>query len=282
MGAPHPGDDAATPTVAAVPRKVGASPEGDWEARALRLLAHGELEVRGRLVVSSNSALLCAVRLAAATDSMAPVEAAAIYKPIRFERPLWDFPDGTLAHREVAAFLVSRAAGWGIVPPTVLRDGPAGRGMVQLWIEADRRVDAWAMVEADDARLRPMAIFDAVVNNTDRKGGHIIPARIASDSTRRRGRDVHLFGVDHGVCFSADPKLRTVLWAWRGTPLSRAEIEVLARLRVELGGDLGTELGRLLSPYEVAATCDRVDALLASGSFPQPTADWPAVPWPPY
>jgi len=275
---------------------------------ALRLLREGELEVRGRLIVSSNAALLCTVALAS-------VASAAIYKPIRFERPLWDFPDGTLAHREVAAFLVSEATGWGIVPPTVLRDGPAGPGMVQLWIDEDQAVDAWELVQAADERLRPMAVFDAVVNNTDRKGGHILPVRLDAGEAANAGEAgeamgeakaagaaeamneamaahagepgdgdsaLHLYGVDHGVCFSDEPKLRTVLWAWRGTPLAPAELDVLRRLRTDLDGDLGRGLRQLLAPGEVSATHARIEMLLADGCFPEPLPDRPAIPWPPF
>ena len=125
------------------------------------------------------------------------------------ERPLWDFPDGTLAGREISAFLVSEATGWRVVPPTVLREGPFGPGMVQLWIDGDEDVDLPAFVRRDDPALRRMAVFDAVVNNADRKGGHIIPMP-----------DGHVYGVDHGICFSVDPKLRTLLWRWAGKPLT--------------------------------------------------------------
>lgn len=252
--------------------------------------------MRGRLIVSSNAALLCTVALA-------PVATAAIYKPIRFERPLWDFPDGTLAHREVAAFLVSEATGWGIVPPTVLRDGPAGPGMVQLWIDEDEAIDAWELVQAADERLRPMALFDAVVNNTDRKGGHILPVRLDAGEVANAGAGaakaagageagdgageagdgaLHLYGVDHGVCFSDEPKLRTVLWAWRGTPLAPAELDVLRQLRTDLDGDLGHGLRQLLAPEEIQATRGRIEALLADGRFPEPLPDRPAIPWPPF
>jgi len=195
----------------------------------------------------------------------------AVYKPIRGERPLDDFPDGTLAHREVAAFAVSEATGWRIVPETVLRDGPFGPGMVQRWIDVDPGVDVVALIVEADPRLRPIAIFDAIVNNTDRKGGHLLPVP--------RG---HVHGVDHGVCFSAVPKLRTVLWAWRGQPLADAELESIRRVRDALDGALGEELGHLLEPVEVAATMRRADRLLRSGRFPQPSANWPAVPWPPF
>ena len=156
----------------------------------------------------------------------------AIYKPTLGERPLDDFPDGTLARREVAAWHVSEASGWGIVPPTVLRDGPFGEGMVQAFVEADPEVDVVAMVVEDDPRLRRMAVLDAVMNNTDRKGGHILPVD--------GGRHVH--GVDHGVCFSPVPKLRTVLWGWRGDPFEPDELAGLERIRAALDGELGATL----------------------------------------
>ena len=300
---------------------------------ALWVLREGELEVRGRLVVSSNAALVGIVSTkspveprdgadapdasapgvvgAEATDPGRPARSrlldtllaggapepgrdvlAVVYKPIAFERPLWDFPDGTLANREVAAFLVSEATGWGIVPPTVLREGPAGLGMVQLWIDEDETVDAWELVQADDERLRPMALFDAVVNNTDRKGSHILPVRRATDddgeargglSRAEAAADaIHLFGVDHGVCFSEDPKLRTVLWAWRSTPIAEPELAVLRALDRALDAELGRQLAALLDEAEVAATRRRLRDLLTSGRYPEPSPDWPAVPWPPY
>jgi uncharacterized repeat protein (TIGR03843 family) len=196
----------------------------------------------------------------------------AIYKPTLGERPLDDFPDGTLARREVAAWHASEASGWGIVPPTILRDGPFGEGMVQAFVEADADVDVVAMVVEDDPRLRRMAILDAVMNNTDRKGGHILPV----DGGR------HVYGVDHGVTFSPVPKLRTVLWGWRGQALEQDEIDGLERIREGLEADLGDTLRQLLSRLEVRATTNRVDALLAARRFPYPSPDWPAIPWPPF
>jgi uncharacterized repeat protein (TIGR03843 family) len=196
----------------------------------------------------------------------------AIYKPTLGERPLDDFPDGTLARREVAAWHASEASGWGIVPPTILRAGPFGEGMVQAFVEADADVDVVAMVVEDDPRLRRMAILDAVMNNTDRKGGHILPV----DGGR------HVYGVDHGVTFSPVPKLRTVLWGWRGKPLEQDEIDGLERIREGLEADLGDTLRQLLSRLEVRATTNRVDALLAARRFPYPSPDWPAIPWPPF
>ncbi len=170
------------------------------EDAALDLLTGGELRLIGQLSVSSNNAMLAVV-------SAGDLEAACIYKPVAGERPLRDFPDGTLARREVAAFAVSRASGWGIVPPTVLRDGPFGEGMVQLWIRHDGETDPVALVIGSDPRLRRIAVFDAAVNNTDRKAGHLVPVPGG-----------HIYGVDHGVTFSPVPKLRTVLWEWRGQP----------------------------------------------------------------
>lgn len=236
---------------------------------ALDLLARGRLEVMGRLVASTNNALLCTVTLPC-PDPEPDLVAACVYKPIAGERPLDDFPDGTLARREVAAFVVSEATGWDVVPPTVLRDGPYGEGMVQLWIEVDDDVDPIALVVEDDPRLRPIAAFDAAVNNTDRKAGHLLPVPGG-----------HVFGVDHGVCFSVVPKLRTVLWAWRGERFSDEERDVLARLRAGLDAELGERLASLLHPREVAATSRRIDRLLATGVFPWPDPRRPALPWPP-
>lgn len=233
------------------------------EDAALGLLIGGELRIIGQLWVSSNSAMLGVVRAA-------DVEAACIYKPVAAERPLGDFPDGTLARREVAAFLVSQASGWGIVPPTVLRDGPFGTGMVQLWIRHDGETDPVRLVVESDPRLRRIAVFDAAVNNTDRKAGHLVPVPGG-----------HIYGVDHGVTFSPVPKLRTVLWEWRGQPFDDEEASVLRTLRAGLDGTLGDGLRALLDPIEVSATARRLDRLVASGVFPQPDPRWPAMPWPP-
>jgi uncharacterized repeat protein (TIGR03843 family) len=237
---------------------------------ALGLLRDGQLEVLGRLVASSNRALYCVVSQHC-PDPEPDLVATCVYKPVRGERPLDDFPDGTLAYREVAAHELSEATGWGIVPPTVLRDGPAGVGMVQLWIETDESLDPWDLVQHSDARLRSMAVFDAMVNNADRKVGHILP--VAGG---------HLFGVDHGICFSTEPKLRTVLWGWRGRRLASPEIEVLEQVRQDLAAGLGDSLRRLLAPIEVTATIARVDELLRTRRFPLPDPDRPAIPWPPF
>jgi hypothetical protein len=237
---------------------------------SLEVLAEGEIEIAGRILGSTNHAMFCRVtRLCPPPE--APVVVNAIYKPIAGERPLDDFPDETLSRREVAAFLVSEAMGWSIVPPTVLRDGPFGDGALQLWIDADETVDVVAMVVDDDARLRRIAVFDAAVNNTDRKGGHLLPVTGG-----------HVYGVDHGVTFSTVPKLRTLLWGWRGQSLAPDELDGLARLRDALRGDLARDLAGLLSRGEIAATRRRVDELLETRRFPLPRPDWPAIPWPPF
>ncbi|MET9439577.1 SCO1664 family protein [Streptomyces sp. NPDC006610] len=255
------------------------------------LLAAGELTVRGRIRDASNAALYCTV----AHEGR---EAACVYKPVAGERPLWDFPDGTLARREVAAYEVSEATGWGLVPPTVLRDGPYGEGMCQLWIEAVpgdellALVDAeepgpgWKavglaevgegrtalLVHADDPRLRRLAVLDAVINNADRKGGHLLPAA-----------DGRLYGIDHGVTFNTENKLRTLLWGWAGEPLPDEAVDVLKRLREDLapGGALAGRLAGLITGAELDATRARIDALLATGVHPEPGGEWPAIPWPP-
>ncbi len=249
----------------------------------LEALASGDLELLGRLVGSSNNAMVVRVWPAGALpDPAAPVvqiggdDLLAVWKPTRGEQPLFDFPIGTLTRREVAAFLVSEALGWGIVPPTLLRDGPFGEGMLQRWIEADPEADVVAMVNDDDQRLRRVAVFDAIINNTDRKAGHLLPIPGG-----------HLHAVDHGVTFSVVPKLRTVLWAWEGDPFEADEISGLERVAEALGtvaapGPLAGALRELLAATEVDATRARVAELLASRRFPSPSPDWPAIPWPPY
>jgi len=230
----------------------------------LRLLRDGELSVEGRLYDASNATLYCTVTLDGVTASC-------VHKPIVGERPLWDFPDGTLAYREVSAYAVSVAMGWDIVPPTVLREGPFGPGMCQLWIDIDESIDLSALARSDHPQLRRMAVFDAVVNNADRKGGHLLPSP-----------DGHVYGVDHGVCFSVDDKLRTLLWRWRGKRLTEEAIDVLSGLRAQLEGPLGEALMELLYRDEVLATIDRVDRLLATRRHPMPSDAWPPVPWPPF
>ncbi|MGW8065653.1 SCO1664 family protein [Streptomyces ziwulingensis] len=267
------------------PRSVTA------DAADAELLARGELAVRGRIRDASNAALYCTVAYGGR-------EAACVYKPVAGERPLWDFPDGTLAQREVAAYEVAEATGWGLVPPTVLRDGPYGEGMVQLWIEAEPQTELLALVDAeepgpgwkavalaevdegrtallvhaDDERLRRLAVLDAVLNNADRKGGHLLPAA-----------GERLYGIDHGVTFHAENKLRTLLWGWAGESLTEEALAVLDALGKALkdGSALAHRLAALITPAELDATRARVDALLASGRHPEPSGEWPAIPWPP-
>jgi uncharacterized repeat protein (TIGR03843 family) len=268
-----------------------SAPDGEGgEQATLDLLASGKLEVEGRLVDASNATLYCTIGTngrplntpknpknprtarAAQTAGNPPGQVACVYKPIAGERPLWDFPMGTLAGREVAAYAVSRAAGWDVVPPTVMRDGPFGPGMCQLWIDHDTDLDLIALSRrTDHAGLRDMAVFDAVVNNADRKIGHLLPVT-----------DGHLYGCDHGVCFAEDYKLRTVLWQWRGKTLPRRSLEALRRLQAQLSdGVLEAELSSLLTASEIDATRIRVDTLLKHRVHPYPPADWPAIPWPP-
>ncbi|MGW6689527.1 SCO1664 family protein [Streptomyces sp. NPDC054961] len=257
------------------------------------LLAHGELTVVGRIREASNAVLLCSVTHGGAS-------ADCVYKPVKGERPLWDFPDGNLARREVAAYLVSEATGWGLVPPTVLRDGPYGEGMVQEWIETGESPEAgllalvdgeeagegWRpvafaevgegrtalLVHADDERLRRISVLDAVINNGDRKGGHLLPAP-----------DGRLYGIDHGVSFHTEDKLRTLLWGWAGEPLTEDARSVLGTLEARLapGEPLATRLAELVTAAELGAVRARVALLLRTGTHPQPSGQWPAIPWPP-
>ncbi|MFJ5548945.1 SCO1664 family protein [Streptomyces sp. NPDC093225] len=266
--------------------------EGDAQVTA-ELLARGELTVLGRIREASNAVLLCDVAHDGTT-------ARCVYKPVAGERPLWDFPDGNLARREVAAYLLSEATGWGLVPTTVLRDGPYGEGMVQQWIESDDGAEAgllalvegdepgegWKavghaevgggrtalLVHADDPRLRRLAVLDAVINNGDRKGGHLLPAP-----------DGRLYAIDHGVTFNTEDKLRTLLWGWAGEPLTDEAVEVLLRIASETadGGPLATRLAELITAAELAAVRDRVAQLLETRRHPVPSGQWPAIPWPP-
>ncbi|MEP6696284.1 MAG: SCO1664 family protein [Pseudonocardiales bacterium] len=231
---------------------------------ALALLREGTLDVEGRLIEASNATLYCTVTL----DDLA---AGCVYKPVRGERPLWDFPDGTLAGRERAAYLLSEATGWAIVPPTVLREGPFGPGMCQLWMDPDPTVDLVALARSNNPGLRRMAVFDAVINNADRKGGHLLPQA-----------DGHIYGCDHGLCFHVEDKLRTLLWRWAGSPLTSEAVEVLTGLRARLAGELGEELLSLLTRAEVSRLGRRVDRLLDTRRYPAPSGEWPAVPWPPF
>ena len=225
-------------------------------------LTNGELVVTGRLVDASNATLY-------ATSTLNEQSIVCIYKPIAGERPLWDFADGCLAHREYAAFLVSEHLGLNLVPLTILREGPYGYGMVQQWIDIDESIDLGKFFATDHPHLRAMALFDAIINNTDRKIGHLLPVD-----------DERVFGCDHGVTFHSDDKLRTVLWQWADEPFTPEEIDLLRKAQFELGGQLGELLAPLLTELEIQETVRRVSTLLDSGRFPLPNPDWPAVPWP--
>ncbi len=229
-----------------------------------KLLAEGEISVAGRLVDASNATLFVTV-------SDGANEMRAIYKPIAGERPLWDFPDGNLASRERAAYLVSEALGIHCIPLTILRDGPFGIGAVQEWIDINEEINLELFFREDDPQLRSVALLDAIINNTDRKIGHLIPRA-----------DGQLFVCDHGVTFHEENKLRTVLWQWAGQEISQEESERLTRFSNYLESDGTDEIKELISPKEFLALQDRTRILLEEGTFPKPNPDWPHIPWPPF
>lgn len=238
-------------------------------------------EVVGRFGAASNATLL--VRLLDRDDSPLPAGVGlddldpaqlAVYKPERGEAPLWDFPDGTLHRREVAAHVVSEVLGWGLVPATVLRaDGPVGPGALQRFVPHDPSRHYFALRDEGVPevldQLRTLVAFDLVIDNADRKGGHVLTD--GSGAVR---------GVDHGVCFHEAPKLRTVLWGWAGQPLPEPVCAGLQRLAAALDSDLAGELAALLSPRELQAVGQRLNALRSTGRFPRPSYEWPAIPWP--
>lgn len=231
----------------------------------MRLLAEGEIQTHGAIPWSSNYALLLTVRL----DQL---EALAIYKPRRGERPLWDFPAGTLYRREFAAFLLSEALGWKLVPPTVLRDGPYGLGTLQLYIASDPEQHYFSIYPRHADDFRRVALFDVIANNADRKAGHCL-----LDASGR------LWSIDHGICFHVEPKLRTVIWDFADEPIPASMLADLQRLSIQLapGETLANEFSRLLSPPEASALCERVTGLLTSGRFPVPDPYRRNHPWPP-
>jgi uncharacterized repeat protein (TIGR03843 family) len=248
-------------------------------------LVGGELRLTGRISTASNATFLGHID-----------DIAVVYKPVAGERPLWDFPDGTLAGREAAAYLVSESFGWNVVPRTWLREGPLGWGMVQLWKEPDPEQDpvdlvpadempetGWrhvlygtdeddrevALIHEDSVALRRMAVFDIVVNNADRKGAHVLPMI-----------DGHRHGVDHGLTFHVEHKLRTVLWGWLGDELTADELAGVERVRSRIGGELGASLAGLVNEIEIEALAERCDRLVREARFPAPHGHMPAVPWP--
>ena len=231
----------------------------------LTALAGGELEVLGALPDSSNAALLVRCHAGAETHI-------AVYKPMRGEAPLWDFPDGTLHRREVAAFALARALGWPKIPPTVLREGPYGPGSVQLFVPFDVEHHFFTLEMEHADVFRRVALFDIAANNADRKGGHCL-----------LDADGDVWMIDHGVCFAVEPTQRTVIWTFVDEPLPADAAADLARVRDELAAGVGvaTILGDLLAPAETAAVHERIARLLARGSFPQPEPGIRPYPWPP-
>ncbi len=255
-------------------------------------LLEAQLVVLGRIMPASNHTFL---------TRLGDTDTQCVYKPSSGERPLWDFTDGTLADREYAAWVVSDHLGWDIVPPTVLRDGPAGRGMVQLWMESEETPDGEldpvdiipegvvptgflhvldatgprdepvVLVHEDSAPMRRMAVFDIITNNTDRKGGHVLPMPGG-----------HRHGVDHGVCFHTEDKLRTVLWGWAGQRLTDEELAGVESVLDGLDDGLRDTLEDLLTVREIDAIAQRCRRLLRVSSFPMPRGGWPSIPWPPF
>lgn len=224
------------------------------------LILNGDLMVVGRLVDASNATLLANIE---GSDPLIEV----IYKPVAGERPLWDFPDGNLANREYAAYLLSDLAKFNIVPYTVLREGPFGSGMVQEWIKIDESIDVVEFGQSFDHQLRKLALFDAIINNTDRKFGHLLVDEGGV-----------LKGCDHGVAFHYEDKLRTVLWQFSEQPFLPEELSLLNNVK---SIDLYEVFSSYLTKEEIAAISSRVDNLISSARFPEPSDSWPAVPWPP-
>jgi uncharacterized repeat protein (TIGR03843 family) len=294
----RPDPDPESRAVDAGTHSPNGAPDGSSPARSAEtltsedvaeLLIHGELDIVGRLTDASNLTVLARVTLDGVSFDC-------VYKPVRGERPLWDFPNGTLAAREVGSAMIARAAGWDCVPPTYFREGPLGAGMVQRWIEGTdsetvvdlfpvrRLPPGWlpvfravdnegtpvVLAHADDERLKLLATFDLAVNNADRKGSHVLPVP-----------DGPLYGVDHGLTLHEETKLRTVLWGWAGTPLPEAGIAGLRRLTAALDGELGAALDDMLTVAEVSALRTRVSRLVATPVFRRPPEHRTPIPWPP-
>lgn len=234
----------------------------------LELLGKGQLVLAGLIPWSSNYTFLGSVSDASGASLQI------IYKPTRGERPLWDFPRGSLAKREVAAYVLCRALGWDFVPPTVLRGGPHGRGSVQLYVECDQNAHFFTFRDDPDFRhsLQALALFDIITNNADRKGGHCL-----------RAGDACIVAIDQGLCFHAEPKLRTVIWDYAGEPIPPDLLGELRRLKQELAHPdtaMLAQLQELLRREEIQAVEQRIDALLDAGCFPLPPEDRRPYPWP--
>lgn len=234
--------------------------------RIVELMSKGEIqEAHGRLRWSSNYTFLVSICQEDTTLK-------AIYKPQRGERPLWDFPDGTLCYRETAAFILSEAIKWRIVPPTILRNGLHGLGSVQCYIEHNADINYFSLDNSYDEQLRRFTLFDYITNNADRKGGHCL-----------LGPNNRLWGIDHGICFHAVPKLRTVIWNFAGKAISENlldEIRDFHNVLCDESSPLHEQLGKLISEREVQATLSRTKRLLNTGKYPQP-GHGPSYPWPP-
>ena len=231
----------------------------------LTALQKGKLALQGQFVSGSNYTFMGQL-------DYQGWSALAVYKPVRGEQPLWDFPERSLARREVAAYVVSQALGWELVPPTVYRKrGPLGAGSLQLFVQHNPERHYFTFSEAERLRLKPAAVFDVLINNADRKGGHVL-----------LGEDNHLWLIDHGVCFHVQPKLRTVIWEFAGQPLSVDLIVDLAGLRAQLesGCALHAELAGLLSAAELAELARRTEQVLNAGLFPDPDPQRRSYPWP--
>jgi uncharacterized repeat protein (TIGR03843 family) len=246
------------------PPEAGKVSQAITQEQALKLLAEGNIELHGLLPWSSNYTFLISV-------GDKGLKALAVYKPSRGERPLWDFPEGTLAQREMAAYVVSEALNWGLVPPTVLRDGPHGPGMVQLYVDVDHEQHYFTFGEKHEQEAQRIAIFDALINNADRKAGHVL-----------EDAQGHVWAIDHGVCFSPEPKLRSVIWDFAGQPIPSDILNDLRALREQMGkrSSFLRSLEKLLAPKETEAMRRRLDRLIASGKFPTPGNDR-YYPWPP-
>jgi len=232
------------------------------EERILRLLRDGEIDVVGLLPYASNATFL--VRL-----EEGDLSGMAVYKPRRGERPLWDFSPGTLCLREYAAWVMDRALGWHLVPPTVLREGPGGFGAVQLFVEEDGECDPYDLLDTRPDDLRRVALFDVLANNADRKGGHIIIDTAG-----------HLWSVDHGICFHDEPKLRTIIWAFESDAVPAGLLRDVECLSAD--DSAFAALRELLDAGEIEALRKRIDAILATGRYPSPSAGGHHVPWPPW